>query len=158
MEVSWRWQLDIAKVPAKPLSNWVTLCKCVRHWRLGLLCVNEDVCVNSPRVIPRVKADDACKAIAWWPAWSNYSTDDNCDDEENDDNIVTLETQSPKTWALVYSWQIDLISDAIFCGVEQDSETAYGLSERTRKSVRDICLMRERIKGDGAISDVSLLP
>lgn len=81
----------------------------------------------------RAKADDACQAMAWWLAQSDYSIDDNCVDKDSV-NTATLENQSPKTWKLAYRWQIILPSDAIFCCVEQDSSTVYGFSERTLKS------------------------
>lgn len=42
----------------------------------GLLCVNKDGCVNSPRVMVKVKADDACKAMTWWLTQSDYSIND----------------------------------------------------------------------------------
>ena len=88
-------------MPAKPLSNWVILCKCIRHLCIGLLCVNKDGRVNPPSVTVRIKADDACNAVARWLAQSDYSTDDTCVDKDSDD-IATLENQSPKPWKLVY--------------------------------------------------------
>lgn len=75
--------------------------------------MNRDGCVNSPRAIVRVKAYDECKPIAQWLAQSSYSIDDNCDGDSDDDDsdniIITLGTQSLKTWKLVYRWQVDLI-------------------------------------------------
>lgn len=88
-------------MPAKPLSNWVILCKCIRHLCIGLLCVNKDGRVNPPSVTVRIKADDACNAVARWLAQSDYSTDDTCVDKDSDD-IATLENRSPKPWKLVY--------------------------------------------------------
>lgn len=88
-------------MPAKPLSNWVILCKCRRHLCIGLLCVNKDGRVNPPSVTVRIKADDACNAVARWLAQSDYSTDDTCVDKDSDD-IATLENRSPKPWKLVY--------------------------------------------------------
>lgn len=88
-------------MPAKQLSNQVILCKCIRHLCIGLLCVNKDGFVNSPRVMVKVKADDACKAMAWWLTQSDYSIDDNCVDEDSN-NTATLENWSPKTWKLAY--------------------------------------------------------
>ena len=89
-------------MPAKPLSNGVILCECMRRLCIGLLCVNKDGCVSSPSVTERVKADDACQAVAWWLAQSDYSIDDNCVDKDSV-NTATLENQSPKTWKLAYS-------------------------------------------------------
>ena len=88
-------------MPANPLSNWVILCKCIRHLFLGLLCVNKYGCVNSPSVTVRVKADDACNAMAWQLAQNDYSIDDTCVAKDSD-NTATLENQSPKPWKLVY--------------------------------------------------------
>lgn len=61
----------------------------------------------------RIKAEMLVKPIAWWLAQNKYSIDDSCDDEDDDD-IVTLGTQSPKTWVPIYRWQMDLISHASF--------------------------------------------
>ena len=49
----------------------------------------------------RVKADDACNAMAWWLAQSDYSIDDTCVAKDSD-NTATLENRSPKPWKLVY--------------------------------------------------------
>lgn len=58
--------------------------------------MNRDGCVNSLRVMLKVKADDACNAMAWWLPQSDYSID------EDSDNTATLENRSPKTWKLAY--------------------------------------------------------
>ena len=63
--------------------------------------MNKDGRVNPPSVTVRIKADDACNAVARWLAQSDYSTDDTCVDKDSDD-IATLENQSPKPWKLVY--------------------------------------------------------
>lgn len=51
-----------------------------------------------------IKADNACKTHSV-VAGTKYSVDDSCngdDSEDNDDDVVSLGTQSPKSWMLVY--------------------------------------------------------